>query len=165
MLPFFYTWTNYCWIWFYCWTGGVLGVPNLSPPSGGSWHLHQLPRALLWIAGFSGFWYYSISPHQSDWEIAQYPTLPETNRSPLKMDASNTSFSLGPGLFSGAFAVSFRECNTSTLSLNRSNIPMAGRKIMTCTVPCRRVEPNLLPIEAREVVQTLPVPMTKNWSE
>ena len=39
-------------------------------------------------------------------------TLPETNSSHLKMDSWNTtcSFLLGPGLFSGAFAVSFREC-------------------------------------------------------
>ncbi len=36
-------------------------------------------------------------------------TLPETNSSPLKMDGWNTTFLLGPGLFSGAFAVSFRE--------------------------------------------------------
>ena len=36
-------------------------------------------------------------------------TLPETNSSPLKMDGWNTTFILGPGLFSGAFAVSFRE--------------------------------------------------------
>ena len=36
-------------------------------------------------------------------------TLPETNSSPLKMDGSNTSFLLGPGLFSGAIYVSFTE--------------------------------------------------------
>ena len=29
-------------------------------------------------------------------------TLPETNSSPLKMDGWNTTFLLGPGLFSGA---------------------------------------------------------------
>ena len=38
-------------------------------------------------------------------------TLPETNSSPLKMDGWNTTFLLGFGLFSGAFAVSFREGN------------------------------------------------------
>ena len=44
-------------------------------------------------------------------------TLPETNsKSPLKMDGWNTTvytFLLGHGLFSGAFAVSFREGNIS----------------------------------------------------
>ena len=38
-------------------------------------------------------------------------TLPETNSSHLKMDGWNTSFLFNPTLFSGAFAVSFRECN------------------------------------------------------
>ena len=39
-------------------------------------------------------------------------TLPETNSSPLKMDGWNTNrFLLGPGLFSVAFAASFREGN------------------------------------------------------
>ena len=37
-------------------------------------------------------------------------TLPEANSSHLKMDGWNPNFLLGPGLFSGAFAVSFREC-------------------------------------------------------
>ena len=37
-------------------------------------------------------------------------TLPETNGSHLKMDGWTASFLLGPGPFSGAFAVSFREC-------------------------------------------------------
>ena len=36
-------------------------------------------------------------------------TLPETNSLPLKMDGWNTSLSYWGGLFSGAFAVSFRE--------------------------------------------------------
>ena len=36
-------------------------------------------------------------------------TLPETNISPLKMDGWNTIVSFWDGLFSGAFAVSFRE--------------------------------------------------------
>ena len=31
-------------------------------------------------------------------------TLPETNSSPLKMDGWNTTFLLGPGLFSGAMS-------------------------------------------------------------
>ena len=35
--------------------------------------------------------------------------LPETNSLHLKIDGWNTSFLLGPGLFSEAFAVSFRE--------------------------------------------------------
>ena len=39
----------------------------------------------------------------------QIVTLPETNKSHLKIDGWNTSFFLGPGLFSGAFAVSLRE--------------------------------------------------------
>ena len=38
-------------------------------------------------------------------------TVPETNSSHLKMDGWNISFLLGPGRFSGALAVSFRECN------------------------------------------------------
>ncbi len=41
-------------------------------------------------------------------------TLPETNSSPLKMDGWNTTFLLGFGLFSGAFAVSFREGKMSS---------------------------------------------------
>ena len=36
-------------------------------------------------------------------------TLPKTNSLPLKMDGWNTTFLLGPSLFSGALAVSFRE--------------------------------------------------------
>ena len=39
-------------------------------------------------------------------------TLPETNCLPLEMDGWNTIFLLGFGLFSGAFAVSFREGKT-----------------------------------------------------
>ena len=37
-------------------------------------------------------------------------TLPETNSSPLKMDGWRTILSFLDGLFSGAIAVSFREC-------------------------------------------------------
>ena len=44
---------------------------------------------------------------------SQNGTLPETNSSPLKMDGWNTSLSYSGGLFSGAFAVSFREGNTT----------------------------------------------------
>ena len=45
-------------------------------------------------------------------------TLPETNSSLLKMDGWNTSLSYwGPGLFSGAFAVSFRKGNPKLLGL------------------------------------------------
>ena len=36
-------------------------------------------------------------------------TLPETNSSPLKNCGWETTFLLGPGPFSGVFAVSFRE--------------------------------------------------------
>ena len=36
-------------------------------------------------------------------------TLPETNGLPVKLDGWNTRFLLGPGLFSGALAVSFSE--------------------------------------------------------
>ena len=39
-----------------------------------------------------------------------YITLPETNSSHLKIDGWKMSLLLGFGLFSGAFAVSFREC-------------------------------------------------------
>ena len=39
---------------------------------------------------------------------SQLYTLPETNSSPLRMDGWNTSFLLGPGLFSGAMLVSGR---------------------------------------------------------
>ena len=42
-------------------------------------------------------------------EMSPLYTLPETNCLPLKMDGWNTTFLLGFGLFSGAFAVSFRE--------------------------------------------------------
>ena len=38
-------------------------------------------------------------------------TVPETNSWHLKMDGGNISFLLGPGLFSGVLAVSFRECD------------------------------------------------------
>ena len=41
-------------------------------------------------------------------------TPPKTNSSHLKMDGWNTSFLLGPGLFSGALAVSFREGKDSS---------------------------------------------------
>ncbi len=34
--------------------------------------------------------------------FCEYPTLPETNSSPLKMAGWNTTFLLGFGLFSGA---------------------------------------------------------------
>ena len=36
------------------------------------------------------------------WVVAYHSTLSETNRSHLKMNGWNTSFLLGPGLFSGA---------------------------------------------------------------
>ena len=45
---------------------------------------------------------------------------------PLKMDCWNTNFLLGPGLFSGAFAVSFQGCNfhsKSKVSLSEMNVP------------------------------------------
>ena len=41
-------------------------------------------------------------------------TLPETNSSHLKMDGWNTIVSFWDCLFSGAFAVSFRECILQT---------------------------------------------------
>ena len=44
-------------------------------------------------------------------------TLPETNSSHLKMDGWNTILSYWGGLFSGAFAVSFREGNIWELFL------------------------------------------------
>ena len=40
----------------------------------------------------------------------QESTLSETNGLPLKMDGLKTLVSFWDGLFSGAFAVSFREC-------------------------------------------------------
>ena len=47
-------------------------------------------------------------------------TLPETNSLHLKMDVWNTSrFLLGPGLFSGALAVSFREGINQIIALLR----------------------------------------------
>ncbi len=39
-------------------------------------------------------------------------TLPDTNGLPLKMDGWNTILSVWDGLFSGAFALSFREDNS-----------------------------------------------------
>ena len=44
-------------------------------------------------------------------------TLPETNSSPLKMDGWNTILSYWEGLFSGAFAVSFREGTVENVAL------------------------------------------------
>ena len=41
--------------------------------------------------------------------LSNWNTLPETKGSPLKMDGWKATSLLGPGLFSGAFAVSFRE--------------------------------------------------------
>ena len=50
-----------------------------------------------------------------------WPTLPETNSSPLKMDGWNTTFLLGFGLFSGAFAVRFREGKFRSWDFDRVN--------------------------------------------
>ena len=54
------------------------------------------------------------------WGGGRETTLPETNELPLKMDGWNTTFLLGFGLFSGAFAVSFRE---GKLLVKRSGFP------------------------------------------
>ena len=45
-------------------------------------------------------------------QLAFAGNVAETNMSPLKMDGWKMNLLLGPGLFSGAFAVSFRECNS-----------------------------------------------------
>ena len=49
----------------------------------------------------SRYWLFNRDPYNG--------TLPETNSSPLKIDGWKSIFLLGFGLFSGAFAVSFRE--------------------------------------------------------
>ena len=55
-------------------------------------------------------------------------TLPETNSSHLKMDGWNTILSYWGGLFSGAFAVSFREGNIWELFLGSvTNFPSKHR--------------------------------------
>ena len=55
-------------------------------------------------------------------------TLPKANSSPTKMDGLKTiRFLLGPGPFSGAFAVSFRECKfprKGSFQLNGSTVPL-----------------------------------------
>ena len=75
-------------------------------------------------------------------------TLPETNSLPLKMDGWNTTFLLGFSLFSGAFAVSFREGFLNIHRCHRSSgqrrqwggacyLPRAGRSMDFSPISCR----------------------------
>ena len=55
--------------------------------------------------------------------IFTWSTLPETNSSPLKMDGWKTILSFWKTLFSGAFAVSFREGKSWQLKGQQKPIP------------------------------------------
>ena len=69
-----------------------------------------------WFSGTSK-WYNPLKKYHLK-QIQAKVTLPETNSSPLKMDGWNTTFLLGFGLFSGAFAVGFREGTILVLNCN-----------------------------------------------
>ena len=60
-------------------------------------------------------------------------TLPETNSSPLKMDGWNTILSYWGDLFSGAFAVSFREVKKMKVSPNRISIRSTPHPVTVTT--------------------------------
>ena len=70
------------------------------------------------------------SKHET-WRIVLNLTLPETNSklAPENWWLVQMSFLLGPGLFSGAFAVSFREGKSQFLSLLNWNLG-------NCSPPC-----------------------------
>ena len=54
--------------------------------------------------------------------VVDWDTLPETNSSHLKMDGWNTIASFWDGLFSGAFAVSFRGCIQGIVFSSHRNV-------------------------------------------
>ena len=64
----------------------------------------------IWLIGYDIIGYNKSHWTSNPTNLIGPFTLPETNTSPLKMDGWNTILSYwGPGLFSGGFAVSFRE--------------------------------------------------------
>ncbi len=66
--------------------------------------MHSPAGSMYWTYWKSFFWGFPAIWGNSGWF-----TLPETNSSPLKTNGWKMNFLLGPGLFSGVFAVSFRE--------------------------------------------------------